>query len=128
MKEIIMKNKNPKSQITKKQKPLSTIDRLIMQNQKEKQLFEQEYQILVLSELLIALMKEDEISVRSLAQEARLSPTIIQNIRSGKKKTITLQTFIKLLEALNCTFVVEKKLKKGNKINRVELPSFFLQR
>ena len=118
-----MKNKTTK---TIKKQPSSTIDRLIMQNPKEKKLFDQEYQALILSELLIALMKEDEISVRALALEARLSPTVIQNIKSGKKKTITLQTFIKLLEALKCTFVIEKH--KGKSINRVELPSLFVNK
>src|SRR5581483_10248296 len=43
-----------------------------------KKLFDEGYRELVLSELLIALMKEDDVSVRALAQEAGLSSAIIQ--------------------------------------------------
>jgi ribosome-binding protein aMBF1 (putative translation factor) len=38
----------------------------------------------VLSELILALMENDGKSVRELAKEVGLSPTVIQKIKSGK--------------------------------------------
>jgi DNA-binding Xre family transcriptional regulator len=70
--------------------------------------FEEEYRELVLSELLIALMEEDDVSVRKLAHEAGLSSAIIQGIRSGTKENITLQSFLKILHALDCSLLVKK--------------------
>ncbi|MBX9830857.1 hypothetical protein K2X40_02785 [Candidatus Babeliales bacterium] len=43
---------------------------------------DEEYQDLLLSELLIAIMKTDAASVHELAKTAGISSTIIQNIRS----------------------------------------------
>src|SRR5436309_2306882 len=51
----------------------------------EKKEFDQEYKDLLLSELLIAIMKQDNVSVRKLAAAAGVSPTIIQGIRSGTR-------------------------------------------
>ncbi|MFC1842001.1 helix-turn-helix domain-containing protein [Candidatus Dependentiae bacterium] len=75
---------------------------------KEKEEFEKEYKELVLSELLIALMEEDNISVRKLAKEAGISPTVIQGIRSGTKKNITMLNFLKILKILGCSLIAEK--------------------
>jgi hypothetical protein len=49
------------------------------------ELFEQEYQELLISELLIAAMEKDDLSVRRLAKAAGVSPTIIQELKSGKR-------------------------------------------
>ena len=56
-------------------------------------------------------MQEDEISVRSLAKAAGLSPTIVQEIRAGKRKNLSLQSFFKILDALGYSFVLEKQEK-----------------
>ena len=66
-------------------KPRSTFDKE-MQDPHFRAEFEREYANLLLSELIIALMEEDGKSVRQLAKEAGLSPTVIQKIRSGKQK------------------------------------------
>ena len=47
-------------------------------SEEEKKEFEKEYRELVLSELFIALMKEDNISARKLAKEAGISLAVIQ--------------------------------------------------
>jgi len=50
----------------------STYDEFVESlSEKEKKEFEQEYRELVLSELLIALMEEDNISVKKLVKEAK---------------------------------------------------------
>jgi len=44
--------------------------------------------------LILALMEKDKKSVRQLASEAGLSPTIIQKLRSGKQEDVKLSNFI----------------------------------
>lgn len=106
--------------MTKKQ--MSTYDELVNRmTAKEKKEFEKEYQELLLSELLIALMNEDEISVRKLAQAADISPTIIQSIRSGKKDNLTVQSFLKIINALGYLIVLERPSRKGSDKNRIVL-------
>ena len=83
----------------------------------ERMEFRKEYRELVLSELLIALMNEDNISVRKLAKEAGLSPSSIQGIRSGDKDNITMKNFFRILDALGCSF----EIKKGNLVFPVEI-------
>ncbi len=87
----------------------STFDRFLA-DPEQKQLFEDEYHELLLSELILALMEEDHISVRELAKEAGISPTIIQELRSGKKKNITLNTFLKIMKACDRAVIIENPL------------------
>jgi transcriptional regulator with XRE-family HTH domain len=93
-------------------KSISTFE-MHMHNPKRKKQFDQQYREFVLSELLLALMEEDEISVRELAKEAGVSPTIVQQIRSGAKGNLTLSTLISILEALGYTTTLEIEKKKG---------------
>ncbi len=78
--------------MTKAKKTLSTFERE-MKNAKFKKAFDKSYKEFLLSELLIAIMENDEISVRDLAKEAGLSPTIIQKIRSGKQDDLKISNF-----------------------------------
>lgn len=70
--------------------------------------YDEGYRDFLLSELLIAIMKNDAISVRELAKEAGISAAIIQGIRSGEKQNITTQSFFKILQALGCSLIVRK--------------------
>lgn len=70
--------------------------------------FDEGYHELLLSELLIAIMKEDDVSVRELAKAAGISPTIVQGVRSGTNQNVTMQSFFKMMSALGCSLVVEK--------------------
>jgi len=81
-------------------KSISTFDRL-MQDPKWKAGFEKGYEKFLISELLIEAMEENKISVRKLAQKAGVSPTIIQNMRSGKSSNISLNTLAPVLSALH---------------------------
>ena len=81
-------------------KTVSTFNRL-MQDPKWKAGFEKGYEKFLISELLIEAMEENNISVRKLAQKAGVSPTIIQNIRSGKSSNISLNTLAPILSALH---------------------------
>lgn len=56
-------------------KPLSTYERK-MQDPKFKKAYAQDYKELLFSELLIAVMEDDDKSARTLVKEARLSPSV----------------------------------------------------
>jgi len=75
---------------------------------KEKEEFDRGYKEHLLSELLIALMNQDGISVRRLAKAAGISPSLIQGIRSGEKENITMRSFLRIIKALGSSVVVKK--------------------
>ena len=89
------------------EKPLSTFDRM-MQNPACQQRFEEGYKEFLLSELVHAMMDDDEVSVRKLAQEIGVSPTTIQNVRSGKQKDMKITNFLNLAKARGYRLVLEK--------------------
>jgi predicted transcriptional regulator len=79
-----------------------------MENPKFRKLFEKEYGELVLSELILALMAEDNVSVRKLAKQIGVAPSVVQSVRSGKHKNMTLKTFIKMIAALGGEIAVKR--------------------
>lgn len=90
-------------------KVVSTYDEHVQSlTPRQRKKFEEGYKDFLLSELLAALMKEDEISVRELAKAAGISPTIVQGARSGSQKNITMNSFLKMMSKLGCSLVVEK--------------------
>ena len=72
-----------------------------MQDPKWKAGFEKGYEKFLVSEFLIEAMEEKKISVRQLAKEANVSPTMIQNMRSGKSSNISINTLAPILSVLN---------------------------
>lgn len=62
----------------------TTFDTFITHDSEEKARFDKEYNEFLLSEFLIEKMEEEKLSVRSMAKRARVSPTVIQKIRSNK--------------------------------------------
>lgn len=93
----------------------STYDEFI-EDKKQKQLLDKEYRELLISELLLAAMEEDHISVRKLAAEADVSPTIIQSLRSGKKTNITLDTLSRILDVVGYQIILVPKNGTGKKL------------
>ena len=73
--------------VYKKGLTMTTFDRL-MQNPKFKAEFEKGYNEFLISEFMIEKMDEENISVRELAKEAKVSPTAIQNLRSGNAEAV----------------------------------------
>jgi transcriptional regulator with XRE-family HTH domain len=111
-----MKNKK------KVEKTLSTYDEHIQSlSPKELKDYKKGYQEFLLSELVIAAMQEDDVSVRALAKAAGISPTIVQEVRAGKRKNLSLQSFFKILDALGYSFVLEKPGKNRTKTERITL-------
>lgn len=81
-------------------KKMNSTYKELIENSKQKELLDHEYKELLISELLIAAMKKDELSVRRLAKDAGVSPTIIQELKSGKRTNVTLETFTRVLNAI----------------------------
>jgi DNA-binding Xre family transcriptional regulator len=104
--EPIMKNKKTISKPKDKKIIKSSYEELI-EDPKQKELFEQEYQEILISELLIAVMEKDDLSVRRLAKAAGVSPTIIQELKSGKRTNITLNTFNRVLNTIGYQVTIE---------------------
>jgi len=93
--------------MSKKQK--STYDRFVeSMTPKEKKEFEKGYKEFLISEMLISVMEKDGVSVRALAKEAGVSPTIVQGIRSGTRENVTFNSVLKILKALGYKIKVER--------------------
>lgn len=98
-----------------KKKIKSTYDEFI-ENKKQKKLLDKEYRELLISELLLAAMEEDHISVRKLATEAEVSPTIIQSLKSGKKTNITIDTLSRILDVIGYQIILIPKRNSERKL------------
>ena len=70
---------------------------------------DREYKELLLSELLFAAMEKDHVSVRKLAAAAGVSPTIIQGLKSGSRRNITIETLSKILDAIGYEIIFAPK-------------------
>ena len=93
--------------MTKKIK--STHDKFIeSMTAKEKKEYEKELKDFIISELILAAMEEDNISVRKLAKLADVSPTIVQEMRSGLKKSFNTDSFFKVLKGLGYNVFLER--------------------
>lgn len=92
---------------------LSTFNRE-MQNLEFKNAFEKGYKEFLLSELVIELMEENHKTVRGLAKEVGLSPTIIQGICSGQRKDVKMTNLLGIAEACGYHLFLEKE---GHRIN-----------
>jgi len=88
-------------------KQLSTFERE-MQKASFRKKFEKEYKDFLLSEIICALMENDNKTVRKLAKEVGLSPTVIQKLRSGKQEDVRLRNFVNLSHACGFNIILEK--------------------
>lgn len=100
-----------------KKKAKSTYEEFI-EDDKQKAFLDMEYKELLISELLIAAMEQDHISVRKLALAAGVSPTIIQGLKSGSKTNITIDTLSKILDVIGyqINFIPKNKSEKQLKL------------
>jgi len=98
-----------------KKKVKSTYEEFIGDDQ-QKILLDVEYKELLISELLIAAMEQDHISVRKLALAAGVSPTIVQSLKSGAKTNITIDTLSKILDVIGYQINFIPKHKVGKQL------------
>lgn len=89
------------------EKHLSTFERE-MQDPLFREQFEKEYDEFLLSEIIKALMKSGKMTVRKLAEQVGLSPTLIQKIRSGEQEDVKLSNFINITHTCGFKVVLEK--------------------
>jgi DNA-binding Xre family transcriptional regulator len=86
----------------------TTFDKIINSNPKRKEKFDKEYNEFLLSEFILEKMEEENISVRSLAEKAGVSPTIIQKMRGQNAEKINLRTLSNVLYTLGYKINIEK--------------------
>lgn len=87
----------------------STFDEFINNNPEQKALFDKEYEEFLLSEFIIEKMEEENLSVRSLAKKASVSPTVIQKLRNNDSaEKITYSTFLSVIKSLGYRMKLEK--------------------
>jgi len=86
----------------------TTFDKFINNDPEQKALFEKEYNEFLLSEFVLEKMEEEKMSVRTLAQRAGVSPTIIQKIRGKNSEKINFRTFSNVLNTLGYRINIEK--------------------
>jgi DNA-binding Xre family transcriptional regulator len=90
-----------------KRKGQSTFDRE-MRDRAFRAAFKKETAALEVSEFLAKQMAEQAMTVRALAQLASVSPTIVQGIKSGRRKNIEYTTLKALTVALGYQIVFKK--------------------
>lgn len=76
-----------------------------------RQRFEEQYGQFLLSEIILGLMEQEKITVRSLARLVGVSPTVINGLRTGTRTNLTFKNFLCLASALGA----KVKLEKGKK-------------
>lgn len=100
------------------QQPLSTADEFLQKlTPQRRKKFDSQLREFALSELLLAIMEQDNLSIRRLAKLANVSPSVIQSMRSSEPKDYTLTVFLKVLKGLGC-----KKLKVEYRGKNIDLP------
>lgn len=98
-----------------KKKAKSSYEEFI-QDEEQKAILDKEYKDLLLSELLLAAMEHDHVSVRKLALAAGVSPTIIQGLKSGSKTNITLDTLSKILDVIGYQIIFAPKRRSNKRL------------
>ena len=81
---------------------MTTFDQF-MKDPKFKDEFKKGYNEFLISEFIIEKMEEENISVRELAKEAKVSPTTIQNLRSGNAESVKYKTLSTIMQKLGYT-------------------------
>lgn len=99
----------------------STYERICHEDPDFEKDLNKKYHEFVLSELLLAIMQEDHVSIRKLAKEAGVSPSLIQDLRSGKRDNLTLRSFSSLMDALGYNLILEKRKRLAGLPRRLRL-------
>lgn len=95
------------TKVVKKTK--STFERFIeSKTPAQRSKYEEGYRDFLLSEMILAAMEEDEISVRKLAKLANVSPSIVQDMKSGSKTSFNTNSLFKVLQGLGYEVLLER--------------------
>jgi len=74
----------------------------------QKKEYEEGYHDFLLSELILAAMEEDDVSVRKLSKLVGVSPTIVQDMKSGAKVSFNTKSLFKVLQGLGYNILLER--------------------
>ncbi|WP_428768446.1 XRE family transcriptional regulator [Treponema sp. HNW] len=77
----------------------TTFDRM-MKDSKWKADFERGYEEFLISEFLCEQMQRSDLTVRELAARAQVSPTTVQNLRTGNAENVKVKTLLSVLREL----------------------------
>jgi len=86
----------------------TTFERFIGNDPVEKAKFDKEYSDFLFSEFILETMEREHLTVRSLAQKAGVSPTVIQKIRTKDAENINFRTLKSVLATLGYRIALEK--------------------
>jgi hypothetical protein len=111
------------SRSAKKKHVTSTYEEFMQaKTPEQKKKYKEGYRDFLLSEMILAAMEEDNISVRALAKLAGVSPTIVQDMKSGSKISFNTRSLFKVLQGLGYEVLLERNgtitplgLTEGNK-------------
>ena len=79
---------------------MTTFEKFFAENPEQKEIYDKEYNDFLLSEFMLEQMEKQHISVRELAKQADVSPTVIQKLRSKDFQKVNLTTFTSVLRCL----------------------------
>ena len=79
-----------------------------MRDPKRRRKFGRKYRSFLLSEVIHGLMEKEGKSVRALAREVGISPTVIHDMRTGGRTNVTLRSFLGVVSALGGQVAVRK--------------------
>lgn len=95
--------------MTKTKKIKSTFERVMeSKTPAQRKKFDEGYRDFLLSEMILAAMEEDDISVRKLAKLANVSPSIVQDMKSGSKTSCNTNSLFKILQGLGYDVLLER--------------------
>jgi len=86
----------------------TTFDKFITNNPQRKEKFDREYNEFLLSEFVLEKMESEHISAKTLAQNAGVSPTVIQKIRKKNAERINFRAFTNVLHSLGYKINIER--------------------
>jgi hypothetical protein len=107
--------------MTKRRKKIKSTFEEFMESKttQQRKKYEEGYHDFLLSEMILAAMEEDDISVRELAKIAGVSPTIVQDMKSGTKTSFNSNSLFKILQGLGYDVL----LKRNGIITSLDLPN-----
>ena len=87
---------------------MTTFEKFFEENPEQKDIYNKEYNDFLLSEFMLEQMEAQHISVRELAKQADVSPTVIQKLRTKDALKVNLTTFTSVLHCLGYQIKLEK--------------------
>ena len=87
---------------------MTTFEKFFEENPEQKDIYNKEYNDFLLSEFMLEQMEAQHLSVRELAKQADVSPTVIQKLRTKDALKVNLTTFTSVLHCLGYQIKLEK--------------------